>query len=175
PQSHKKLSTKEKETLKRWIAEGAEYQDHWAYITPTRPRLPHVQRQDLVRNPIDAFILAGLEAKQIAPSSEADRRTLLRRLSLDLIGLPPTLEEMQDFLKDTRPDAYERQVRRLLDSPHFGERMAVPWLDVVRFADTVGYHGDQNQRIFPYRDYVIDAFNHNKPFDQFTIEQLAGD
>jgi len=175
PQSHKKLSTKEKEILKRWIAEGAEYQDHWAYITPTRPHLPRVQRQDLVRNPIDAFILAELEARQIAPSAEADKRTLLRRLSLDLIGLPPTSEEMQNFLKDTELHAYERQVRRLLDSPHFGERMAVPWLDVVRFADTVGYHGDQNQRIFPYRDYVIDAFNHNKPFDQFTLEQLAGD
>jgi hypothetical protein len=175
PQSHKKLSAKEKDILKRWIAQGAEYQDHWAYITPTRPQLPKVQHQNLVRNPIDAFILAELESRHIEPSPEADKRTLLRRLSLDLIGLPPTLQETQDFLNDAKPDAYERQVRRLLDSRHFGERMAVPWLDLVRFADTVGYHGDQNQRIFPYRDYVIDAFNHNKPFDQFTIEQLSGD
>jgi hypothetical protein len=175
PQAHKKLTAKEKETLKSWIAEGAEYQDHWAYITPTRPRLPQVKQQNLVRNPIDAFILAELEARQMTLSPEADKRTLLRRLSLDLIGLPPTLGEMQDFLKDNSPEAFERQVHRLLDSPHFGERMAVPWLDVARFADTVGYHGDQNQRIFPYRDYVIDAFNHNKPFDQFTVEQLAGD
>lgn len=175
PKSHKHLTTKEKETLKHWIAEGAEYQDHWAYIKPNRPNVPRVQHQELVRNPIDAFILSGLEARNIAPSPEADKRTLLRRLSLDLIGLPPTSEELRVFLNDTAPRAYEKQVRRLLDSPHYGERMAVPWLDLVRFADTVGYHGDQNQRIFPYRDYVIDAFNHNKPFDQFTLEQLAGD
>jgi hypothetical protein len=173
--SHKKLTTAEKATLQRWIAEGAEYQDHWAYLTPRRPILPRVQRPNWVRNPIDAFVLAGLEARKIPPSPEADRRTLLRRLSQDLIGLPPTPEEMQAFLTDTDARAYERQVHRLLASPHFGERMAVPWLDVVRFADTVGYHGDQNQRIFPYRDYVIDAFNRNKPFDQFTQEQLAGD
>ena len=105
------------------------------------------------------------------PSPEADRRTLIRRLSLDLIGLPPTPEEVEAFVTDQSPDAYEKLVDRLLASPHYGERMAVPWLDVVRFADTVGFHGDQNQNIFPYRDYVIDAFNRNKPFDQFTIEQ----
>ncbi len=128
-----------------------------------------------VRNPIDAFILGGLEAKGLKPSPEADRRTLIRRLSLDLIGLPPTPEEVRAFEQDTDPKAYERLVHRLLDSPHYGERMAVPWLDLARFSDTVGYHGDQNQRIFPYRDYVIDAFNRNKPFDQFTTEQLAGD
>ncbi len=128
-----------------------------------------------VRNPIDAFILAALEARGIAPSPPADRRTLLRRLSLDLIGLPPTPQEVQSFVDDTSPDAYEKQVDRLMASPHYGERMAVPWLDAVRFADTVGFHGDQNQNVFPYRDYVIDAFNSDKPFDQFTIEQLAGD
>src|SRR5205085_3994386 len=109
------------------------------------------------------------------PSPEADKRTLLRRLSLDLIGLPPTPEEVRAFLADNSPAAYERQVDRLLKSPHYGERMAAPWLDVVRFADTVGYHGDQNQNVFPYRDYVIDSFNRNKPFDRFTTEQLAGD
>jgi len=119
--------------------------------------------------------LRMLETKNIQPSKEAEKRTLLRRLSLDLIGLPPTPEEMKAFLVDSNPNAYERQVDRLLNSPHFGERMAVPWLDLVRFSDTVGYHGDQNQNIFPYRDYVIDSFNKNKPFDQFTIEQIAGD
>ncbi|HSH96176.1 MAG TPA: DUF1549 and DUF1553 domain-containing protein, partial [Roseimicrobium sp.] len=129
----------------------------------------------LVRNPIDAFIVSALQDKGIAPSAEADKRTLLRRLSLDLTGLPPTLEEMNAFLKDRSSKAYEKQVERLLQSPHFGERMAVWWLDVARFTDTVGFHGDQNQRIFPYRDYVVESFNQNKPFSQFTVEQLAGD
>ncbi|MBX6311482.1 MAG: PSD1 domain-containing protein [Isosphaeraceae bacterium] len=175
PKSAKTLSAAQKELLQRWIAEGAEYQAHWAYITPRRPDLPAVTHREWVRNPIDAFILAALEAKKLAPSPEADKRTLLRRLSLDLTGLPPSPEEVQAFVEDNDPKAYERAVDRLLASPHFGERMAAPWLDLVRFADTVGYHGDQNQNIFPYRDYVIDAFNHNKPFDQFTIEQLAGD
>src|SRR5207237_6376056 len=124
---------------------------------------------------IDAFVLKALETKKIQPSSEADKRTLLRRLSLDLIGLPPTPQELRAFLADSGPGAYEREVDRLLASPHFGERMAVPWLDVVRYSDTVGYHGDQNQNIFPYRDYVIESFNLNKPFDQFTIEHRAGD
>src|SRR5690349_2294530 len=173
--SNKKLTAAQKELLKKWIAAGAEYEPHWAYIKPQRPPPPATKNSTWVRNPIDAFILSALETKDIQPSKEADKRTLLRRLSLDLIGLPPTPQEVNAFLADSSPDAYERQVDRLLDSPHFGERMAVPWLDVVRFADTVGYHGDQNQRIFPYRDYVIDAFNHNKPFDQFTAEQLAGD
>jgi len=173
--SHKHLTDVQKDVLKRWIAQGAEYQPHWAYVTPTRPELPVVKNTKWVRNPIDALILQNLEARNIKPSREADRRTLLRRLSLDLIGLPPMPEEMATFLADRRPDAYERQVERLLASRHFGERMAVPWLDTVRFSDTVGYHGDQNQRIFPYRDYVIASFNQNKPFDRFTIEQLAGD
>jgi hypothetical protein len=134
-----------------------------------------VQDGARVRTPIDAFVLQKLEKRKIKPSPEADRPTLLRRLSLDLTGLPPTPEEVEAFVKDMDPRAYEKQVDRLLASRHFGERMAVPWLDVVRYADSVGFHGDQIQRIFPYRDYVIDAFNTNKPFDQFTIEQLAGD
>src|SRR5436305_361880 len=120
-------------------------------------------------------ILSKLAARKVRPSPPADPRTLLRRLSLDLISLPPTPEEMSAFLADAAPGAYERQVERLLKSPHYGERMAVPWLDAVRYADTVGFHGDQSQDVFPYRDYVINAFNQNKPFDQFTIEQLAGD
>ncbi len=173
--STKRLTNAQKELLKRWIAEGAEYQPHWAYVVPERAAVPAVKARERVRNPIDGFIIKALEAKKLAPSPEADRRTLLRRLSLDLTGLPPTPLEVAAFLGDADPQAYERQVDRLLDSPHFGERMAVPWLDLVRFTDTVGYHGDQNQRIFPYRDYVIAAFNENKPFDEFTIEQLAGD
>ena len=175
PESHKTLTPQQKERLGRWIAEGAEYEPHWAYIKPARPAVPGTKNSDRVRNPIDAFILHALEAKGMPPAQEADRCTLLRRLSLDLVGLPPTPAEVQAFLADASPEAYERQVDRLLDSSHYGERMAVPWLDLVRFSDTVGYHGDQNQRIFPYRDYVIDAFNRNKPFDRFTIEQIAGD
>jgi len=174
-EARKTLAAAQKELLKRWIAEGAKYEPHWAFITPVRPPLPRLARKSKIANPIDVFILAELEAKKISPSPEASRRTLLRRLSLDLTGLPPMPEEIASFEKDKSPQAYERQVDRLLASPHYGERMAVPWLDVVRFADTVGYHGDQNVNVFPYRDYVINAFNSNKPFDQFTIEQLAGD
>ena len=173
---NKTLTPAQKKTLHDWIAQGAEYQPHWAYITPTRPPVPEVRSQKSEkRNPIDAFVRAELDRREIKPSPEADRRTLLRRLSLDLIGLPPTPEEIQKYLDDKSPNAYAKQVDRLLASPHFGERMAAPWLDLARYADTVGYHGDQNQNVFPYRDYVINAFNANKPFDQFTIEQLAGD
>ncbi|MEW6303694.1 MAG: PSD1 and planctomycete cytochrome C domain-containing protein [Verrucomicrobiota bacterium] len=175
PEAHKTLTPVQKELFRRWIAEGAKYEPHWAYITPKRPEEPLVKNTKWTRNPIDAFILQPLEERKIKPSPEADRRTLLRRLSLDLTGLPPTPEEVAAFVADKDPQAYEKQVERLLQSRHYGERMAVPWLDAVRYADTVGYHGDQNQNIFPYRDYVIESFNQNKPFDQFTIEQLAGD
>src|SRR5258706_8280516 len=175
PKSRKKLTAAQKELLKKWITAGAQYEPHWAYIKPQRPESPKTKPPQWVRNPIDAFILHTLEGKKIRPSPEADKRTLLRRLSLDLIGLPPTTAEVSAYLAESSPKAYERQVDRLLASPHFGERMAVPWLDVVRYADTVGYHGDQNVNVFPYRDYVIDAFNRNKPFDQFTREQIAGD
>jgi len=174
-EENKPLNPRQKELFQRWIREGAEYQPHWAYVAPRKQSPPTVQDKAWVQNPIDAFILNSLESKGIKPSPEADRRTLLRRLSLDLTGLPPSPKEVSAFVADHDPKAYERQVDRLLDSPHFGERMAVPWLDLVRFTDTVGYHGDQNQDIFPYRDYVIDAFNRNLPFDQFTTEQLAGD
>jgi len=175
PKTQKTLTAAQKDLIKRWIAAGAEYEPHWAYIPLHRPEVPAVKRTDWIKNPIDNFILHILETKNIQPSPEADKRVLLRRLSLDLIGLPPTSNELKAFLADKSRDAYERQVDRLLSSPHFGECMAVPWLDIARFADTVGYHGDQNQNVFPYRDYVIQAFNRNKPFDQFTIEQLAGD
>ena len=175
PDSRKRLTPEQKETLKQWIAQGAQYQPHWAYIRPDRPEIPDTKSSAWVQSPIDAFILRDLESKNIVPCPEADKRTLLRRLSLDLIGLPPAPTEVAAFIADASPEAYERQVDRLLKSPHYGERMAVPWLDVVRFADTVGYHGDQNVNDFPYRDYVIDSFNRNKPFNQFTIEQIAGD
>lgn len=175
PKTHKSLTAAQKNTLKQWVAQGAEYEPFWAYVVPKRPPIPQVVDGKWVRNPIDAFVLHNLEASHLKPTPEADKRTLLRRLSLDLIGLPPTPQEMQAFLDDKSADAYDKQVDRLLASPHYGERMAVPWLDAVRFADTVGFHGDQNQNVFPYRDYVIDAFNRNKPFNQFTVEQLAGD
>ena len=169
--AHKELTQAQKETIRRWVAEGAVYEAHWAYTPLVKPAVPAGGE----KNPVDAFIREKLAAKQIAPSPEAPKAKLLRRLSLDLTGLPPTPEEVSAFTADAAPDAYEKQVDRLLASPRFGERMAVWWLDVARFTDTVGFHGDQNQRIFPYRDYVINAFNTNKRFDQFTIEQLAGD
>ena len=169
--AHKELTQTQKETIRRWVAEGAKYESHWAYAPLVKPPVP----ANDAANPIDAFIHEKLAEKKIAPSAEAPKAKLLRRLALDLTGLPPTPEETSTFLNDSAPDAYEKQVTRLLASPRYGERMAVWWLDVARFTDTVGFHGDQNQRIFPYRDYVINAFNTNKRFDQFTIEQLAGD
>ena len=172
-ESHKTLTNAQKELFRRWIAQGAPYEAHWAYVPLKAPAIPAMPAGG--RNPIDAFIGAKLAEKRIAPAAEASKERLLRRLSLDLTGLPPTPAELAAFLADTAPDAYEKQVDRLLASPHYGERMAVWWLDIARFADTVGFHGDQNQRIFPYRDYVINAFNANKPFDAFTREQLAGD
>jgi hypothetical protein len=167
---HKALTRNQKETLRRWVAEGAMYESHWAYTKLIKPPVP----QNGNPHPVDAFIRDKLDSKKITPSPEAPKAKLLRRLFLDLIGLPPSPEEVAMFL-NAKDGAYERQIDRLLESPHYGERMAVWWLDLARFADTVGYHGDQNQRIFPYRDYVIRSFNTNKSFDQFTIEQLAGD
>ncbi|MGB8169748.1 MAG: PSD1 and planctomycete cytochrome C domain-containing protein [Chthoniobacteraceae bacterium] len=169
--AHKELTQTQKETIKRWVAEGAKYEAHWAYAPLVKPPVP----ANGAANPVDGFIREKLAEKKIAPSPEAPKAKLLRRLSLDLTGLPPTPEEVTAFVGDSAPDSYEKQVSRLLASPRYGERMAVWWLDVARFTDTVGFHGDQNQRIFPYRDYVINSFNANKPFDQFTIEQLAGD
>ncbi|EDY21737.1 protein of unknown function DUF1549 [Chthoniobacter flavus Ellin428] len=181
PKAHKEIPLAQRELIKRWVAEGAQYEPPWAYAPLNKPAVPVISNQYSVKsgspivNPIDNFIREKLAEKKIEPSPEAPKAKLLRRLSLDLIGLPPTPEEVAAFLADDSPDAYEKQVDRLLASPRYGERMAVWWLDVARFTDTVGFHGDQNQRIFPYRDYVINAFNSDKPFDQFTIEQLAGD
>jgi len=175
PESHKTLTPAQKELFRRWVAQGAVYQPHWLYVPLVRPPVPEVTDKAWVQNPIDALVLAELERRGIRPSPPAAPRRLLRRLSLDLVGLPPLPDDVAAWLADTSPAAYERQVERLLASPHYGERLAAWWLDVARMADTVGFHGDQNQRIFPYRDYVIDAFNENLPFDQFTREQLAGD
>jgi len=149
--------------------------EHWAFKAPVRPAEPRVKNKSWVRNPIDSFVLARLEKQKLPPSPEADRPTLLRRLSLDLIGLPPTPEEMDQFLADKSPPAYEKQVERLLASAHYGERWGRHWLDAARYADSNGYEKDATRSIWPYRDYVINAFNRDLPFDQFTIEQLAGD
>ena len=173
--SGKTLTLKEIELLKRWINEGAEWMPAWAYVPPKKVKAPKVKNDSWPINWIDRFALARIEAEDLTPSSDADKITLIRRLSIDLTGLSPTPEEVDDFTNDERPDAYERLVDRLLASHHFGERMAVSWLDWVRYADTVGYHGDQDHNISPYRDYVIDSFNQNLRFDQFTREQLAGD
>jgi mono/diheme cytochrome c family protein len=164
----------------RWIKSGAAWQGHWAFqpMKPyAAPELSTVgaHAKDFVQNDIDRFTLQAMKQNGFEPSPRADRRTLIRRLSFDLTGLPPSPETVRQFIEDDRPDAYERLVDQLLDSPHYGERMAMWWLDLVRYADTVGYHGDQDVSVSPYRDYVIESFASNKPFDQFTLEQLAGD
>ena len=173
--SGKKLNARDIAVLKKWIEQGAKWQGHWAFIKPVRAAVPPVTDKGFTRNEIDRFILARMEAAGLKHSPEADRVTLIRRLSFDLTGLPPTVEQIDQFVADSRPDAYERLVEQLLDSPHYGERMALYWLDLVRFADTAGYHSDNPRDIVPYRDYVIQAFNSNLPFDRFTVEQLAGD
>jgi mono/diheme cytochrome c family protein len=176
PDSKKdRLSAAQVEVLRRWIDQGAKFDIHWAYVKPTRPTLPAPKNKAWVRNPVDAFVAAGQEARGFTAAPEADRVTLIRRLSFDLIGLPPTPQEVDTFVNDRSPEAYEKLVDRLLGSKHFGERMAENWLDAVRYADTAGYHSDNHRDVWLFRDYVIDAFNANKRFDQFTVEQLAGD
>lgn len=171
--SGKKLTAVEIMMLRKWIAAGAKYAPHWAYVPPAKREVPKAKHQ--TANWIDHFLFARLEREGLSPSPEADRRILVRRLYFDLTGLPPTPEQVEAFVNDKAPTAYEKLVDRLLASEHYGERMAMYWLDLVRYADTVGYHGDQDHHATPYRDYVIDAFNLNLPFDQFTREQLAGD
>ncbi|MCI0376239.1 MAG: DUF1549 domain-containing protein, partial [Gemmataceae bacterium] len=173
--ANKDLSKEQISILKRWIEQDGKYQNHWSLLTPTRPAVPDVKHQAWVRNPIDRFILSRLEKEGLTPSPEADKRTLLRRLSFDLIGLPPTAEEMDAFANDADPKAYEKAVDRLLASPHFGERLALYWLDVVRYADSAGYHSDNHRDVWMYRDWVIQSFNEGLPFDQFLSWQLAGD
>ena len=173
--THKVLKPEQKEILKRWIADGAKYQAHWSLLAPTRPALPPVKDEHWVRNPIDNFILSRLEQENLKPAPEADRRTLARRVSLDLIGLPPKPDDVEAFVKDTSPEAYEKFVDELLASPHWGEHRGRYWLDAARYADTHGIHVDNYREMWFYRNWVIDAFNKNEHFDQFTIEQLAGD
>jgi hypothetical protein len=180
------LSDADIATIRTWVEQGAKIPDsllsseptsakHWAYVPPVRPAVPAVKTAGWARNEIDHFILARLEKEGLRPSAEASRETLLRRVSLDLTGLPPSPAEVDEFVKDIRPDAYERQVDRLLASPRYGERWATPWLDLARYGDSDGLRDDKQRVSWPYRDWVIQAFNRNMPFDQFTIEQLAGD
>ena len=170
------LTERQVALLRRWIEQGATWQGHWAFIAPTRPELPTGLRDRAwVKNSVDAFVLQRLEREGLRPSPEADRATLLRRVSLDLTGVPPTLAEIDAFLADRSPAAYEKVVDRLLASPRYGERMAFPWLDAARYADSNGYQTDGERFMWRWRDWVIDAFNRNMPYDQFTVEQLAGD
>ncbi len=173
--ANRDLSPAQIELLKRWIDQGAKWGTHWAFQSPKRPTLPDVKQTEWVRNGIDRFILAKLEQQGLQPSPQAAKTTLIRRLTLDLTGLPPTAAEIDAFLADDSPQVYERVVDRLLESPRFGERMAVEWLDIARYADTHGYQFDRFRPVWPYRDWVIQAFNQNLPFDQFVTWQLAGD
>jgi hypothetical protein len=176
PRSNRKLTPGQIAQVKRWIEEGAPWGQHWALRPLSRPEVPRpTQYSAQVRNPIDAFVLARLESEGLSPAPAAPRETLIRRLSLDLTGLPPTPEEVEAFLRDPAPDAYERLVERLLASPGFGERLAWDWLDAARYADSNGYQGDNDRTMWPWRDWVVAAFNRNLPYDQFTIWQLAGD
>ncbi len=169
PDSHKSLTQRQKEILKQWIAQEAKYQLHWSFEPPVKAQVPAGQ------NGVDFLVRKRLTELDLHPSPEADRRTLIRRLYFDLLGLPPTPQEVTAFVNDGDPDAYEKLVNRVMKNPHYGERMALPWLDVVRFADTIGYHSDNPMNVWPYRDWVIKSFNDNKRFDRFTREQLAGD
>jgi hypothetical protein len=175
PKSHKGLGDSDKELLKRWIAEGAEYQRHWAFVAPKRPELPATRNKTWVRNAVDHFVLARLEKEGLAPAPEADRYTLARRVALDLTGLPPTLALADRFALDKSPDAFEKYVDQVLDLPSYGERWAQVWLDLARYADSNGYAEDQPRTIWKFRDWVIAAAGANMPFDRFTVEQIAGD
>lgn len=169
PDSHKTLTQRQKEALTKWVAQGAAYQQHWSFEPPVKASVPAGQ------NAIDVLVQKRLAEVGLHPSPEADRRTLIRRLYFDLLGVPPTPKEVADFTGDSSPDAYDRLVDRVMQNSHYGERMALGWLDIVRFADTIGYHSDEPQNVWPYRVWVIRAFNDNKRFDQFTKEQIAGD
>lgn len=171
----KKLTSAQIAVLKQWIAQGGKYDAHWSFVPPKRPALPPVRNAAWVKNPIDRFILARLDREGLKPSPEADRNTLIRRLSFDLTGLPPTPAEVDAFVKDSGKDAYEKLVDRLLASPHYGERMAVSWLDLARYADTHGFHIDSQRDMWRWREWVIGAYNRNLSYDQFVVQQLAGD
>jgi hypothetical protein len=169
PDSNKKLTAHQKALLEQWIKQGGQYQLHWSYEEPVKAPVP------AEANPVDALVAKRLNSLRLKSSPEADRRTLIRRLYSDLLGLPPSPAEVSAFVADKQPDAYQKLVEKLLANPHYGERMALGWLDVVRFADTIGYHSDNPRNVWPYRDWVIQSFNDNKRFDRFTLEQVAGD
>jgi hypothetical protein len=173
--SGKSLSPEQIALLRRWIEQGADWNQHWAFVPPWRPVLPQTSDSKWPPNPIDYFVLEQLDQRGWQPSAEADKEILIRRVTFDLTGLPPTLDEVDAFLSDDSPGAYERIVDQLLKSPHYGEQMARFWLDAARYGDTRGLHLDNYREMWPYRDWVIKAFNDNLPYDQFTIEQLAGD
>jgi hypothetical protein len=173
--SHLKLDAKEKDLIRQWLLQGGAYQEHWAFTKPIRPATPAVQNSAWPKNDIDRFVLANLEANGLTPSKQADKATLIRRVSLDLTGIPPTPAEVQAFASDTAPDAYEKVVDRLLASPRYGEQMATQWLDYSRYADSHGFQSDPERHMWKWRDWVINAYNANMPFDQFAIKQLAGD
>ena len=175
PESKLSLTDREKAILIKWIEDGAEWKGHWAYTVPVKEELPIVKSEDLIQNPIDNFILAKLEEEGTSFSQQADKATLLRRLSLDMTGLPPTLEEVDVFLQDESNQAVENLIDKLMSKPAFGERWAWDWLDAARYADTNGFQGDPTRKMYPWRDWVVSVINNNKPFDQFTVEQLAGD
>lgn len=175
PESHLVLTDYEKAVLIKWISDGAEYQDHWAFIKPLPAKIPTIKNEEFIGNSIDNFIISRLELENLKPSQKASKEILLRRLSFDLTGLPPSLEELDSFINDTSPIAYEKQVDRLLNSPHYGEQMALDWMDLSRFADTHGYSVDRYRDMSPWRDWVIKSFNNNIPYDQFVTWQLAGD
>jgi hypothetical protein len=175
PEAHKSLKPEQIKLLREWVRQGAVYEEHWAFLAPKPQAIPEVKHRDWARTAIDPFILSRLEKEGLAPSPEADRRSLIRRVTYDLTGLPPTPQEVEAYVADVSPDAYEKVVDRLLASPRYGEHRAHYWLDVARYGDTHGLHIDNFRNIWPYRDYVIKAYNQNKHFDQFVREQLAGD
>lgn len=175
PDSGRTLSSRQQAVLRRWIAQGAKWDAHWSFVRPARTELPRVKQHERARGPIDLFVAARLERECVSPSRMAERTSLLRRATLDLTGLPPSSDDVADFLNDESPDAFERRLDRLLASPRYGERMAVRWANAARYADTSGYQSDGERTMWRWRDWVIDAYNANMPFDQFTVEQLAGD
>ena len=175
PEYHLTLSNYEKAVLIKWIEDGAEYKDHWDFIKPQESTIPDVQNKDLIANPIDNFVLSNLERQGLSFSQKADKELLLRRASLDLTGLPPTIEEIDAFLVDNSPNAFEKQIDRLLASKSYGEQRTLDWMDLSRYADTHGYSNDRYRDVSPWRDWVIDAFNKNMPYDTFITWQIAGD
>ena len=175
PESKLQLTAEEKATLIKWVEQGAQWKKHWAFIPPEKAELPDINNQVKARNEIDYFVLDKLENLELEPSPEADKETLIRRLSFDLTGLPPTLEEIKDFKNDQSDKAYEKVVDRIFASPKYGERWTWEWLDVARYADTNGFQADPTRTMWPWRDWVINAFNKNMPYDEFTVKQIAGD